>query len=264
VLLNGRAQPLHGVLDQGFWPDGNYTAPTDDALRADVAAVKAMGFDLARMHVKVADPRWYAWCDRLGVLVAQDVPSSHDLSTEAARENFTRETAEIVDQLRGHPCVIVWVCFNEDWGAPPPAFQSELVRRVRRADPSRLVVDASGWKQLDDTDLVDVHDYGDDLSRHSSPPGKPLWLGECGGVSLAVPGHTWAADFAYRTVSSPDELVAAFRRLVGGLRDVAGFVWTQLTDVEGELNGLLTYDRIPKAPFAAIRRANDDMRRIRP
>ena len=254
LLLNGEPVFLRGVLDQAYWPDGVYTAPSDAALRADVEAVKAMGFDLARMHVKVADPRWYAWCDRLGLLVAQDVPSSHDLGSEEWRENFSRETAEIVEQLRGHPSVVMWICFNEDWGEPPPAFQARIVRETRAADPSRLVVDASGWTQLDDTDLRDVHDYGDDVSGHASPPDRPLWLGECGGVSLEL---SEGADFAYRHVRSPQELGAAYARLVGGLGDVAGFVWTQLTDVEGEHNGLLTHDRVPKLPAAVVRAAND-------
>ena len=252
LLLNGEPRFLRGVLDQGFWPDGIYTAPTDAALRADVEAAKALGFDLARMHVKVADPRWYRWCDELGLLVAQDIPSSHDLSTEEAREGFAAETAEIVAQLRGHPCVVCWIAINEDWGEPPPDFQRALVRQIRAADPTRLVIDASGWKQLDDTDLRDVHDYGDDLSRHAGADGLPLWVGECGGVSLHVPGHVWADDFAYKSVDSPEALAQAFERLVGQLGDVAGFVWTQLTDVEGELNGLLTYDRVPKLPAGRL------------
>jgi hypothetical protein len=180
--------------------------------------------------VKVADARWYAWCDRLGLLVAQDIPSSHDLSTDEWRENFAREAAEIVAQLRGHPCVVMWILFNEDWGEPPPDFQRRVVRETRAADPSRLVVDASGWKQLDDTDLRDVHDYGDDLSAHVSAPDLPLWIGECGGVSLPA----------------REELRAERERLVGTLGDVAGFVWTQLADVEEERNGLLRADRVPK------------------
>ncbi len=254
LLLNGEPIFLRGVLDQGYWPDGIYTAPSEAALRADVEAAKAMGFDLARMHVKVADPRWYAWCDRLGLLVAQDVPSSHDLGSVEWRENFSREAAEIVDQLRGHPSVAMWILFNEDWGEPPPDFQRRIVRETRAADPSRLVVDASGWKQLDDTDLRDVHDYGDDLSRHASPTRLPLWVGECGGVSLELSD---GADFAYKHARSAEELGASYTRLVGQLGEVAGFVWTQLADVEGEHNGLLAHDREPKLPVEVVRAAND-------
>jgi beta-galactosidase/beta-glucuronidase len=253
IVLNGEPRRLKGVLDQAYWPDGVYTAPDDAALRADAEAAKAMGFDLARMHVKVADPRWYAWCDRIGLLVAQDIPSPLSLATREAQENFTAELEEIVVQLAGHPSVALWIPINEHWGEPPAKFQRGLVRLVRERDPTRLVIDASGWKQRGDTDLVDVHDYGDDLSGHRSE-GKPLWLGECGGVSLTLDE---GEDFAYRHVTSPDELVREYERLVTGIdQSVAGFVWTQLTDVEGELNGLHTRDRRPKAPPEAIRRIN--------
>jgi beta-galactosidase/beta-glucuronidase len=256
ILLNGERRFLCGVLDQAYWPDGVYTAPSFDALRADVQAVKDLGFDLARMHVKVADPRWYALCDALGVLVAQDLPSPLRLDDEEARAGFTREAEEIVEQLRGHPCVCMWIAINEDWGEPGAEYQLALARRLRELDPSRLVVDASGWTQRGETDLVDVHDYSDDLSAHASGT-LPLWVGECGGISLVVGGDE---DFAYKHVGSADELAPAMARLLGSLGDVAGFVWTQLTDVEGELNGLLTVDRRPKADPAAIRSALEALR----
>jgi hypothetical protein len=169
-----------------------------------------------------------------------------------------RELDEIVEQLRGHPCVIAWVVINEDWGEPAEELQRMLVRRIREADPSRIVVDASGWKHRGDTDVIDVHDYGDDLSAHRSPADLPLWLGECGGVSLVVAGEE---DFAYKHVTSGAELAREYERLTSTLGEVAGFVWTQLTDVEGELNGLLTHDRRPKAPQEMIRAANDRLRR---
>jgi beta-galactosidase/beta-glucuronidase len=257
LLLNGEPRRLRGVLDQAYWPDGVYTAPDENALRADVEAAKELGFDLARMHVKVADPRWYAWCDRLGLLVAQDMPSPLRLDSEEARANFTRELDEIVRQLRGQPCVAIWVVINEDWGEPPEEFQRALVQRVREADPTSVVIDASGWKHRGDTDLLDVHDYGDDLSAHRSPDDLPLWVGECGGVSLVVAGEE---DFAYKHVTSADALAQEYGRLIGGLGDTAGFVWTQLSDVEGELNGLLTHDRRPKAPPQQIHAANEQRR----
>jgi beta-galactosidase/beta-glucuronidase len=249
VLLNGAPIVLRGVLDQGYWPDGVYSAPSGDALRADVEAAKTMGFNLARKHVKIEDPRWYEECDRLGLLVAQDMPSSRDLSTPEARAGFLAEWTEAIGQLCGHPSILLWIPFNEHWGEPPPDFQRQVVRATRAADPSRLVIDASGWNQLEDTDLVDVHDYGADLSRHRSAD-RPTWLGECGGISLA-PGA-----FAHRTVAGPGELAAEYARLVGSLDGLAGFVWTQLTDVEGELNGLLTCERIPKVPPETMRAIN--------
>jgi beta-galactosidase/beta-glucuronidase len=253
LLLNGEPLRLAGVLDQGYWPDGGYTA-TDEELRADVEAAKALGFNLARKHVKVEDPRWYAWCDRLGLLVAQDLPSSHDLSTRSARERLRAEWLELVGQLRAHPSVVVWIPINEDWGEPPPDFQRELVAATRAADPTRLVVDASGWKQLEDTDLVDVHDYGAELTRHAGArQDLPLWFGELGGLSVGT------GDFAYRHV---DDLAEGYRRIVEQVpAEAAGFVWTQLADVEGEQNGLLTADRRPKADPAAIRAVNEAFRR---
>jgi beta-galactosidase/beta-glucuronidase len=250
LYLNGEPLRLAGVLDQGFWPDTVYAA--DDAkLRADVAAAKEAGFNLARKHVKVEDPRWYALCDRLGLLVAQDMPSSHSLAQEDARAQFRAEWLEVITELRNHPSVIMWIPINEDWGEPPPDFQRELVRATRAADPTRLVVDASGWKQLDDTDLVDVHDYGATLTKHVEKrrDGLPLWIGELGGLSLGT------GDFVYRHV---DDLADGYRALIEQIpRDVAGFCWTQLTDVEQEQNGLLTYDRRWKTDPAAIRAVNE-------
>jgi beta-galactosidase/beta-glucuronidase len=258
LTLNGERRFLCGVLDQAYWPDGVYTAPDDAALRADVEAVKALGFDVARMHVKVADPRWYGWCDRLGLLVVQDMPSPVSLDSDDARAMFAVELDEVVEQLRRHPCVIAWVVFNEDWGEPPAELQRMLARRLRDADPSRMVIDASGWKHRGEADVIDVHDYGVDLSAHRSPADLPLWLGECGGVSLVIAGEE---DFAYKHVTTGEELAHEYERLTATLGDVAGFVWTQLTDVEGELNGLLTHDRRPKAPQEMIRAANDRLRR---
>ena len=156
---------------------------------------------------------------------------------------------EVTAQLRRHPSIVLWIPFNEHWGEPPPDFQREVLRATRAADPSRLVIDASGWNQLEDTDLVDVHDYGSDLSRHRATD-RPLWLGECGGISLEAGG------FAYGTVGGPEELAREYERLVGSLDGVAGFVWTQLTDVEGELNGLHTCERIPKVPPERMRAIN--------
>jgi beta-galactosidase/beta-glucuronidase len=249
LYLNGERLRVAGVLDQGFWPGSVYSA-SDTDLRSDVEAAKALGFNLARKHVKIEDPRWYGWCDRLGLLVAQDMPSSHDLSTPSARERFAREWREIIDQLHAHPSIVLWIPINEDWGEPPPDFQRELVRLTRVADPTRLVIDASGWKQLEDTDLVDVHDYGADLTQHHGKREDiPLWFGELGGLSVGT------GEFVYRHVH---DLADGYRRIVEQVPcDAVGFCWTQLADVEQEQNGLLTAERRPKVDPAAIRAVNE-------
>jgi len=258
ITLNGKPYFLRGVLDQGFWPDGVYTAPTDAAIRNDVLMTKAFGLNTARKHVKVEDPRWYYWCDRLGLLVAQDMPSSHNLSTDEAKQNFVQEWKEILAAVRAHPCVILWITFNENWG-DPKEFQDTVVELTRAADPTRPIIDASGWNQRDKTDITDIHDYGNDLRRHCTPnPPRPRWIGEYGGVALPVPGHTWVQGWGYQTVHTPAELVEKYRFLTDQINNgpgLSGYIYTQLTDVEQELNGLMTYDRLPKAPpkaFAAI------------
>lgn len=249
VFLNGERIRLAGVLDQGFWPDTVYAAD-DRKLVADVEAAKELGFNLARKHVKIEDPRWYAYCDRAGLLVAQDMPSSHSLATAEARDRFGREWLEAIAQLRHHPSIVMWIPINEDWGEPPPEFQTHLVRATRNADPTRLVIDASGWEQRDDTDLVDVHDYGAELTKHRGRRADiPLWIGELGGLS------TGTGEFVYRHV---DDLAAGYRAIVEQIPgDVAGFCWTQLTDVEQEQNGLLTADRRWKVDPAAVRAVNE-------
>jgi beta-galactosidase/beta-glucuronidase len=254
LYLNGERIRVAGVLDQGFWPDTIY-AGDDEKLRRDADAAIELGFNLARKHVKIEDPRWYAYCDRAGLLVAQDMPSSHSLATEGARGRFRQEWLEAIAQLRNHPCIVMWIPINEDWGEPPPEFQVELVRATRRADPTRLVIDASGWKQRDDTDLVDVHDYSAELTQHVEKRRDdiPLWIGELGGLS------TGSGEFVYRHV---DDLAAGYRRVIEQIPDdVAGFCWTQLTDVEQEQNGLLTDDRRWKVDPAAIRAINEEFLR---
>jgi hypothetical protein len=258
VCLNGKPYFLRGVLDQGFWPDGIYTPPTDAAIKNEVVQTRALGFNLARKHVKVEDPRWYYYCDQLGLLVAQDMPSSHNLQSEQARLNFEAEWLEVIEAVRNHPCVVLWVPFNENWG-DPKGFQDRIVDLTRAADPGRPVIDASGWTQRGKTDIWDIHDYGNDLRRHTtSDPWRCTWIGEYGGVALPVEGHTWVSGWGYQKVKTPDELVAKYKFLTDQINEapgLSGYVYTQLTDVEQELNGLLTYDRVPKAPperFAAI------------
>ena len=246
-FLNG--QPLFqiGVLDQGFWPDGLYTAPSDEALRFDLETAKRLGFNLVRKHVKVEPERWYYWADRLGLLVWQDMPSGNNL-TEAGRRQFEMELQRMVELHANHPSIIMWVLFNESWGQA----QSEterLVRRVKLMDPTRLVDNASGWTDLKVGDVLDLHSYPDPIAP---PPEQRRAgvLGEFGGLNLKVENHTWSQQtWGYQSMSNAARLTDQYCLLLDKVwtlqkdSGLAAAVYTQLTDVETECNGFLTYDR---------------------
>lgn len=255
LTLNGKPYFYRGVLDQGFWPDGIYTPPSDDAIRADVEAVRKLGFNMARKHIKLDDPRWYYWCDRLGVAVWQDMPSPDRLDSPQAQDNYRREWTDIIETARSYPCIVHWIPFNENWGNPG-AFQDEMVDLTRRLDATRPITDASGWTQRDKTDVIDSHNYGANLLAEGvSNPVKPKVIGEFGGVGLRVDGHSWEQAKIYLDAPDTNQLVNLVRARVSQTyqaENLSGFVYTQLTDVEHELNGLLTYDRLPKAPMEAM------------
>jgi hypothetical protein len=256
LLLNGKFVFQVGPLDQGFWPDGLYTAPTDEALRYDVEITKRLGFNMTRKHVKVEPDRWYYWCDRLGLLVWQDMPAGDksvppgkpdlERTPESARQ-FEAELKAMIEGLYSHPSIILWVVFNEGWGQYETARLTALTKSL---DPSRLADCASGWN--DHPGVGDVHDF------HVYPgPGSPdpeprraAVLGEFGGLGLGVDGHTWTEKtWGYRGTASKDDLTRKYETLLQRawvLKDERGLsaaVYTQITDVETEANGLLTYDR---------------------
>ena len=253
VLVNGEPVFVRGVLDQGYWPESGATAPSPQALRDDVRAAAALGFNLVRKHMKVEDPHFYRACDELGMLVAQDMPSSQDLSTEAAREGFLLELRDVLELLAERPSVIAWVLFNEDWGAPGRCFQAEAVALARRVDASRLVVEASGWISWGQGDVEDLHDYTSTpgelvVGAHG---GRTRWMGEFGGVAHTRSETGWG----YSRATTPTALLERIDDLVRQLDDperLAGWIYTQLTDVESETNGLLTADREAKAPYEDV------------
>jgi hypothetical protein len=245
LMLNGKFVFQVGPLDQGFWPDGIYTAPTDEALRWDVATMKKLGFNCARKHVKVEPERWYYWCDKLGLLVWQDMPSA-DNRTAEAKQQFEVELRRLIEGRRGHPAIVLWVVFNEGWGQYDTP---RLTKWVKQMDPSRLVNNASGWTDSKCGDVIDMHNY--------PGPGSPApeahraaVLGEFGGLGLAVDGHTWSKQtWGYKGTQSREDLTRNYEKLLAKawlLKEKAGLcacIYTQITDVETECNGLLTYDR---------------------
>ncbi len=255
LALNGEPLFQFGPLDQGWWPDGLYTAPSDEALRYDLEVTKKLGFNMVRKHVKVEPARWYYHCDRLGLLVWQDMPNGDrhirpedpDIVRSAESEEvFRQEWAAIMEALVNHPCIVVWVPFNEGWGQ----FKTnEILAWTKDRDPTRLVDGPSGWSDRGEGDMNDMHRY--------PGPGMPpveekraVVLGEFGGLGLPVADHLWwdKRNWGYRTYTTREELQVNYEGLIRRLkpliaRGLAAAVYTQTTDVEGEVNGLLTYDR---------------------
>jgi beta-galactosidase/beta-glucuronidase len=278
ILLNDDFVFQIGPLDQGYWPDGIYTAPTDEALRFDVEMMKAFGFNMVRKHVKREPDRWYCWCDRLGILVWQDMPSGavgreasgdregFPISAEAARQ-FEGELKAMVEQLFNHPSIIMWIAFNEGWGQYDTA---RIVRYVKELDPTRLVSGSSGWFDRKVGDLIDIHSYPEPSSPKPEDE-RAAVLGEFGGLGLVIDGHTWTGKgWGYRSFPDKESLTNAYLKLwerAWELKDshgLSGAVYTQLTDVETECNGLLTYDRkVVKLSIEEVAAAIQKLRRER-
>lgn len=279
LMLNNRPYFQYGPLDQGYWPDGLYTAPTDAALAYDIRVTKDYGFNMIRKHMKVEPDRWYAWCDRLGVLVWQDMPSGDyahqpdwqqhqyyrpvgrtETRSEASKEGFRGEWAEIIGQLAFHPCIVVWTPFNEAWGQ----FDTpEIVALTKRLDPTRLVNTASGGNHFATGDLLDLHNYPEPR-MYMYDYDRATVMGEYGGLGLPLKGHLWNDDgnWGYVKYKTRKEVTDRYVELAGELEPMVGqgfaaAVYTQTTDVEGEVNGLMTYDRkVLKLDPARVRQAN--------
>lgn len=265
MLLNNKFVFQIGPLDQGFWPDGIYTPPTEDALKADIRAMKNFGFNMVRKHIKVEPARWYYWTDKMGLLVWQDMPSANsytDRPQPLDKAAYEKQLSDIITTHWNAPSIIMWVVFNEGQGRHDTA---RLVDRTKKLDPSRLVNrdSGAGYEKNDDVgDVDDVHSY--------PPPAFPppsatqaLACGEYGGLGYGVKGHTWKSDgWGYSTVTSPknlEETYGEYSDLLKQFRDRHGLsaaVYTQITDVEGEINGLMTYDRLFKCDPAQIAKAN--------
>ncbi len=273
MLLNGEPLFHYGFLDQGWWPDGLLTPPSDAALLFDIEQTKAMGFNTIRKHAKVAPARFYAHCDRLGILVWQDMPTAHPFSTgwvkagrpdwdrpKESAEQFKEELEDMMQLTQPFPSVVMYVLHNEGWGQHDTI---PLTKWMMDHDPSRLVNSASGWRDRRSGQIKDLHAYpGPAMEPAEENPGRAVVLGEFGGLGLSLPGHLWSDDGekrGYGTSETPAALFDHYRYLIDGLRPMihlglSGAIYTQTTDVENEVNGLITYDRrVVKLPVAALR-----------
>ena len=295
LFLNGEPCFQSGLLDQGYWPDGLYTAPSDEALIYDIQTAKAMGFNLLRKHIKVEPMRWYYHCDRLGMLVWQDMPSGggkYRFSTitlplvtgihrrdnhyrafarasSQGRGEYMDELEEMVGQLFNAPSVVLWVPFNEGWGQ----FDSTLVmERLRALDPTRPVDPASGWHDQGAGELRSLHVYFKPFRFRRDRRGRALALSEFGGYNLRVDGHCFnQKDYGYRRLPDAAALWRDFSRLYerevlpAVARGLCASVYTQLSDVEDELNGLMTYDRrVVKLDADEVRELNERLKEASP
>lgn len=283
MLLNDEFVFQYGPLDQGWWPDGLYTAPTDEALKFDIEKTKEMGFNMIRKHVKVEPARWYTYCDQLGMLVWQDMPSG-DLGnrwenrpaiygratdkkrTAESEQIFRTEWNEIMQDLYNFPSIVVWVPFNEAWGQ----FKTkEIVDWTMQKDPSRLVNTASGGNFVNAGHIIDLHNYPEPLMPDPELFGKTrvLVLGEFGGLGLPVNDHSWQQknNWGYQTFKNNDELFKRYSELMDRIphlieSGLSAAVYTQTTDVEVETNGLMTYDRKEiKMPVAKLKAVHEKL-----
>ncbi|WP_305125881.1 PA14 domain-containing protein [Streptomyces odontomachi] len=258
TVLNGKPVFMMATLDQGFWPDGLHTAPTDEALAYDLKVHKELGYNAVRKHIKVEPDRWYYWADRLGLMVWQDMPAMDNTvnPSPAARAEYEDELARMIHQHDSHPSVVMWVTFNEGWGQYDQARIADLAGQL---DPTRLVNNMSGLnccgaQDGGNGDIADAHGYPSPLLP--APDGRrALVSGEYGGLGLAVPGHSFPVQQTYVSVDPEkytDEYLARLKEVeqLAACHGSNGAVYTQISDVEGELNGLMTYDRSVLKPDA--------------
>ena len=289
VTLNGQPVYLKFVLDQGYWPQSTLTPPTDEAIQYDIRVTKEMGFNGARKHQKIEDPRFLYWADKMGFLVSGEMANAQGFDAEYAGA-FTREWIEAVERDYNHPSIVIWAPINESWGVPrltEAAQQSHLkalYELTRSLDQTRLVIDNEGWEHTASTDLFAFHDYtptGDQLlekvfknlwrepdkGKKKLIPGyeykgTPLYLSEFGGIAYIpdkskVPQEAWGYSGVEKTADDALARLRSIYEAIAKTRIIAGICYTQLTDVEQEVNGLLTYDRKPKFDVQKIRAIND-------
>ena len=299
-FLNNQPYFIIGTLDQGWWPDGLLTPPSEEAMEYDIATLKRCGYNMMRKHIKVEPLRYYALCDKLGLLVLQDMPSGDGTKlfdfahANVAYGSVRREWKGIMDELMAVPSIVMWIPYNEQWTQPCDVLTADTLRWTREYDPShRLVNGPSGWRDFEggdkshdakdrawtkfpaegepvSCDSVDRHDYNFRPTMHATNPGRVSFLGEYGGIGCRVAGHLWTDNaWGYGGTGGDTNRVEVQQKYidlsahVAGLakKGLGGAVYTQTTDVEGEINGIMTYDRkVLKFDPAAMKQAHDEIR----
>jgi beta-galactosidase/beta-glucuronidase len=286
LYLNNKPLFHYGTLDQGWWPDGLHTPPSDEAMKYDLEVTKQMGFNMIRKHIKVEPARWYYRCDMLGILVWQDMPSgmvvqadpegkrqhhvqhvsarSPDLNQRTAHAaQFEQELRHMVDQHFNSPCIVIWVPFNEGWGQYDTC---RIAAWVKQYDPTRLVNAVSGWALRPCGDLYDIHTYEKDLRWPQIQKDRATVIGEFGGIGYPIEGHLWnpkMRNWGYQTYHSVQELLDNYVYKFNQIAEmkkmgISAAVYTQTTDVEGEVNGLMTYDReVIKIPAEKLKKIHE-------
>ena len=273
IYLNGKQIFQLGPLDQGWWPDGLYTAPCDEALLFDIQEMKKLGCNMIRKHIKVEPDRWYYHCDREGILVWQDLPSGNVVKgyESEAKANFERESINIVEAIKSHPSIVHWIVFNEGWGQFDTDRMTNIIdSHVNTLSPSRygkasLICCASGWTDSNIGNIIDIHSYPHPGCPHNA--NRAAVCGEYGGITLKVPGHIWpGGDFGYTGVENGEDFTQYFTALGKEMVDLYRMglnaaVYTQLSDVEIEKNGFFTYDRRvlkPASPYGDLRKSIEE------
>ena len=272
MLLNNEFIYQNGPLDQGFWPDGIYTPPTEDAMVYDLRMIKKMGFNMLRKHVKVENRIFYYWCDKLGILIWQDMPSGdesisgnlHDIKkSKEATIQFELELKRMIETKYNHPSIIMWVPFNEGWGQ----FETgRITGLIADYDPTRLVNSSSGWTDRGTGNINDIHHYPDPAVQPAEE-NRAIVLGEFGGLGLPLQGHTWEQkNWGYRNMDDTLQLLSRYESYFDMVHrfikenGLSATIYTQTTDVETETNGLMTYDRkINKMGIENVFKANHNI-----
>jgi beta-galactosidase/beta-glucuronidase len=294
ILLNGFPIYLKTALDQGYWPESNLTPPSDDAIQSDIRATKELGFNGVRKHQKVEDPRYLYWADRMGLLVSGEMANAY-LFNEDAVARMTREWIEVVNRDYNHPSIIIWVPVNESWGVPnvrdhrQQAHLKALYYLTKSLDDTRLVIDNDGWEHTEATDLFAIHDYtqtGSEFLERFAPAGvpgplygklylapgntyngSPIFLSEFGGIAYVlpediskIPPNSWGYSGLEFDAHATIEKIRSLYQAIAQIRKITGICYTQLYDVEQEVNGLMTYDRRMKFDPRVIREINSLLR----